>query len=45
VCNRFPCLQARIKQEWEAQQRREEEEKEQKKQEKRDREVKRAPGG
>lgn len=37
--------QRMIKEEWEAQQRREKEEKEQKRQEKQDREVKRAPGG
>ena len=41
----FLCSQRMIKEEWEAQQRREQKEKEQKQQEKRDKEVKRAPGG
>lgn len=40
----FLCSQRMIKEEWEAQQRKEQEEKEQKQQKKRDREVKRAPG-
>lgn len=41
----FLYSQRMIKEEWEAQQRKEQEEKEQKQKEKRDREVKRAPGG
>lgn len=39
------CTQRMIKEEWEAQQKKEQEEKEQKQKEKRDREVKPSPGG